>query len=536
MTPSVPGSKSASHMSKHRGERQDGRAIHRGRRPLQVALVGSAPPEWHSLNRSYRFYHKALSEHFRVRVFSDFKRRAEEFDRCDVIVAFGRAIGDRNVPRGRRPVLYPVWGGAVRDYAYLTEHNWEFIESERLIVNCRSDAAVLGTISRQSVRRCELLPLPIENVFAPVSTYEAKSLVGLPVRGLAMGFVARLIPEKNLHVFLELLGRVRSALPGRQLSAVVVGDFWADYPGANGISPKYKQYVAAQIAKLGIAPFLKLFPAALTTRQLNLVYNAVDVLVHPTMCVDENFGYAPLEALAAGTPVVATAYGGLKDTLPECPAAILQPTWLTCGGIRADWSAMERDLVRLLASSQRRLSLSAVGARYVRERYSHEALSPVLRDIVIRAAEGRPALLARQKETGLGSRAATIGASTRGGERRGREQWNQQMLPLSRYVSAGVPRIRSASRLRVYGRLCPLRGGRIRLEDPLWSLEYVLPSSQYRALTRLGSNAARARDFASEGCSLRDVQRLVDLGLLVPEGPLRRSRRRHLSGRKYASR
>jgi len=54
------------------------------------------------------------------------------------------------------------------------------------------------------------------------------------------------------------------------------------------------------------------------------VFAGADIVVFPTMC-PEAFGLVPLEALAAGTPVVAYEAGGVPEALTDAPGAYLVP-------------------------------------------------------------------------------------------------------------------------------------------------------------------------------------------------------------------
>lgn len=91
---------------------------------------------------------------------------------------------------------------------------------------------------------------------------------------------------------------------------------------------------------------------------------SADVLV--TVPAYEPFGIVPLEAMACGVPVVASAVGGMLDTVVDGVTGVLVPP--------ADIAQLAREISRLLADPLRRRALGEAAAATVR-RYSWQRVA-----------------------------------------------------------------------------------------------------------------------------------------------------------------
>lgn len=87
------------------------------------------------------------------------------------------------------------------------------------------------------------------------------------------------------------------------------------------------------------------------------------------LCVPwyEPFGIVPLEAMACGVPVVASAVGGLIDTVVHGRTGVHVPP--------RDPDALAAALSSLLGDSDRRAAFGAGGARRARSRFSWDRVA-----------------------------------------------------------------------------------------------------------------------------------------------------------------
>jgi glycosyltransferase involved in cell wall biosynthesis len=93
--------------------------------------------------------------------------------------------------------------------------------------------------------------------------------------------------------------------------------------------------------------------------ELVTYYNAADIFISTPWY--EPFGITPLEAMACGRPVVATAVGGLVDTVVGGVTGDLVPP--------RDPARLGEVLAALLADDERRAAYGAAGVRRARARY-----------------------------------------------------------------------------------------------------------------------------------------------------------------------
>ncbi len=102
----------------------------------------------------------------------------------------------------------------------------------------------------------------------------------------------------------------------------------------------------------------------------------------------EPFGIVPLEAMACGVPVVASAVGGQIDSVLDGVTGVHVPP--------RDPVALVRALRALLDQPERRAVLGAAGARRARERFAHERVAAATRAVYCDVLMRRAAPVARR--------------------------------------------------------------------------------------------------------------------------------------------
>jgi glycosyltransferase involved in cell wall biosynthesis len=156
-------------------------------------------------------------------------------------------------------------------------------------------------------------------------------------------FVGRLVLQKNLPLLVEAVAEV----PGFRV--VVVGD-----------GPEHAALEAAVTAR-GLEDRVRLVPAVPRAAAMRWM-KAADVTVLPSSW--ENHPHAVVESLTVGTPVVATAVGGVPEIVTDGVDGLLTPD----GDAAALADALRAALLDAGRSADLRRGAADVGDRFAPER------------------------------------------------------------------------------------------------------------------------------------------------------------------------
>ena len=170
----------------------------------------------------------------------------------------------------------------------------------------------------------------------------ARTEVGLPQDALVISFVGRIQPHKGPEVLIRATSELvkHSPLLRHKLIVNVIG-------GASGANTEEVDRLKELSSWLGIDDVVRFAPPVSRT-DLPQWYRAADLVVVPSY--SESFGLVALEAQACGTPVVATAVGGLRTAVADGISGVLVD-----GHDPKAWSSV---IARLLQEPQRRVLLS----------------------------------------------------------------------------------------------------------------------------------------------------------------------------------
>ena len=192
--------------------------------------------------------------------------------------------------------------------------------------------------------------------------------------------VGRLVPRKGFDTAIAAL----RGLPGAEL--LIAGG-----PPASRLDSDPEAARLRQIARRsGVADRVRMLGAVPRERLPALLRSADAVVCTPWY---EPFGIVPLEAMASGVPVVASAVGGLTDTVVDGVTGRLVPPR------RPD--VLAAALSTLLADPVRLAELGAAGADRARARYSWDRIGADTARVYHQVVAGLRATSAETDSTGV---------------------------------------------------------------------------------------------------------------------------------------
>ena len=141
------------------------------------------------------------------------------------------------------------------------------------------------------------------NKFYPCNINSLKNELGFDPAQPVIGCVGQLKEMKGQHLF---LGAIRDLVKcGIKANFIIVGD-------DNIENGKYEEFLKARAFEFGITNYISFLGYR---NDIPEIMNLCDLLVLPTF--KESFGRVVIEAMACGTPVVASAVGGVVETFED---------------------------------------------------------------------------------------------------------------------------------------------------------------------------------------------------------------------------
>jgi D-inositol-3-phosphate glycosyltransferase len=186
--------------------------------------------------------------------------------------------------------------------------------ADRLVAATVVERAHLVSHYGAAADRIAVIPCGVDTeLFAPGDPAAARAALRLDARPRLL-YVGRLAPIKGLETLLDSMARLRARGSAAQL-CIVGGDNDEALDGHEG-------ELRARLNRLDLGDTVT-FVGAQPQERLRDWYVAADATVLPSYY--ESFGMVALEAMACGSPVVASRVGGLQTTVRDRVTGLLVP-------------------------------------------------------------------------------------------------------------------------------------------------------------------------------------------------------------------
>jgi D-inositol-3-phosphate glycosyltransferase len=242
-------------------------------------------------------------------------------------------------------------------------------EADRIIAATPAEFAQLQWLYQADVGNIQIISPGVDNSrFYPIPSDEAKEFIGIPPCDRMLLFVGRIEPLKGLDVLMRAIAlmveRGKYELTPFCL-AVIGGD-----PNANANTMTEEMARLQEMrSELDLQDFV-MFLGKKEQDTLPYYYSAAEIVIVPSHY--ESFGMVALEAMACGTPVVASQVGGLAFLIQDGITGYHVPV--------GDPEALCDRITALLSDPELRTRLGNQAALFA-ERYQWQNISTQIRTL-----------------------------------------------------------------------------------------------------------------------------------------------------------
>lgn len=206
--------------------------------------------------------------------------------------------------------------------------------------------------------------------FGSLTKDAARAALGIEPDAKMVFYVGRFDERKGIETLVRALGRSQFRVD-EKLKLFIGG---GSRPGQS--DGKERERIEKIVGELGMSDFT-IFPGRIGDDILPAYYTAADVCVVPSHY--EPFGLVAIEAMACGTPVVASDVGGLQFTVVPEETGLLAPT--------KDEVAFATAIDRILANSDWRNQLGQAARKRVEEKFSWDGVAHQLSELYTKLLE-----------------------------------------------------------------------------------------------------------------------------------------------------
>jgi len=182
--------------------------------------------------------------------------------------------------------------------------------AQRLVANTELEAQELTKFYQADPRKIDVVNPGVDlELFSPGSQTKARKKLGIPLDASMLLFVGRIQPLKAPDILIRAAAELIAMRPELRSSLLVV-----ICGGVSGTGADHPEALRDLASDLGLLDLIRFEPPS-SREELVTWYRAADLTVVPSY--SESFGLVAIESQACGTPVVASAVGGLKTAVAD---------------------------------------------------------------------------------------------------------------------------------------------------------------------------------------------------------------------------
>ncbi|MBE9116955.1 glycosyltransferase family 1 protein [Lusitaniella coriacea LEGE 07157] len=314
-----------------------------------------------------------------VREFLEFQRDREiDYDLCHTNYWISGWVGLQFKEKLSIPMLHTYHSlGAVK---YKSIQAIPMIAATRLAVekDCLEQADCIVATSPQEREHMESLVSTKGTIdvipcgtdikhFRAIGRQEARTRLGIAPDAKMVFYIGRFDRRKGIETLVRAVGQSRSRNDER-LQLIIGG---GSRPGrSDGIE---RDRIEGIVKELDLEE-ITTFPGRISDEDLPYYYAAADACVVPSHY--EPFGLVAIEAMASGTPAIASDVGGLQFTVVHEETGILAPP--------KDVEAFSAGIDRILSDPQWQKQLGQNARKRVEEKFSWNGVATQLSDLYLK--------------------------------------------------------------------------------------------------------------------------------------------------------
>lgn len=241
--------------------------------------------------------------------------------------------------------------------------------ADRIIAATQAERDQLETLYGVDPQKITIIPPGVDtHHFYPIPQDEAKEAIGIPTTDRMALFVGRIEPLKGVDTLIRAMAIVRKTCKTFRCPhyLVIIGGDPEEDPEEMSAEMNRLQGLCQE---LGLSDMI-LFLGKRGQMTLPYYYAAAEVVVMPSRY--ESFGMVALEAMACGTPVIASRVGGLAHLIQDGKTGYFVPS--------QDPEALAEKLRLVFVDKELRTRLGTQAAHYARD-FCWESIASQIGDV-----------------------------------------------------------------------------------------------------------------------------------------------------------